>query len=52
MVATLDPALRLLFTHMQNFNIRPRWFGKVGPQPTSTQDDFNTIIFAIPVAQR
>src|SRR5450631_4118639 len=26
---TLDPAMRLLFTHMQNFNIRPRWLGKV-----------------------
>ncbi len=22
---TLDPALRLLFTHMHNFNFRPRW---------------------------
>ena len=22
---TLDPALRLLFTHVQNFNFRPRW---------------------------
>ena len=26
---TLDPAMRLLFTHMANFNIRPRWLGKV-----------------------
>src|SRR3974390_766634 len=26
---TLDPALRLLFTHMEKFNIRPRWLGKV-----------------------
>ncbi len=26
---TLDPAMRLLFTHMRNFNIRPRWLGKV-----------------------
>ena len=26
---TLDPAMRLLFTHMSNFNIRPRWLAKV-----------------------
>src|SRR5215475_13042479 len=26
---TLDPAMRLLFTHMEKFNIRPRWLGKV-----------------------
>ncbi len=26
---TLDPAMRLLFTHMENFKIRPRWLGKV-----------------------
>src|ERR1035441_8120361 len=25
---SLDPAMRLLFTHMANFNIRPRWLGK------------------------
>jgi Cu(I)/Ag(I) efflux system membrane protein CusA/SilA len=26
---TLDPALRLLFTHMSNFSFRPRWLSKV-----------------------
>ena len=26
---TLDPAMRLLFTHMEDLQIRPRWFGKV-----------------------
>ena len=26
---TLDPALRLLFTHMRNFNFRPRWLCRV-----------------------
>ena len=26
---TLDPALRLLFTHMQNFQFRPRWLARV-----------------------
>src|SRR5207249_9095311 len=26
---TLDPAMRLLFTHMQNFNFRPRWLARV-----------------------
>jgi Cu(I)/Ag(I) efflux system membrane protein CusA/SilA len=26
---TLDPAMRLLFTHMENFRIRPRWVGRV-----------------------
>ena len=26
---TLDPAMRLLFTHMENFRIRPRWVGKI-----------------------
>ena len=26
---TLDPALRLLFTHMQNFNFRPPWLCRV-----------------------
>ena len=26
---TLDPAMRLLFTHMENYNIRPRWLGNV-----------------------
>ncbi len=26
---TLDPALRLLFTHMQNFNFRPSWLCRV-----------------------
>ncbi len=26
---TLDPALRLLFTHMRNFSFRPRWLSKV-----------------------
>jgi len=25
LVITLDPALRLCFTHLQNFNFRPRW---------------------------
>lgn len=25
---TLDPALRLFFTHLTNFNFRPRWFCK------------------------
>ena len=25
---TLDPALRLLFTHMQNFEFRPRWLAR------------------------
>ncbi|MGD0199557.1 MAG: CusA/CzcA family heavy metal efflux RND transporter [Bryobacteraceae bacterium] len=25
---TLDPALRLLFTHMQNFQFRPRWLAR------------------------
>jgi Cu(I)/Ag(I) efflux system membrane protein CusA/SilA len=26
---TLDPAMRLLFTHMQNYNFRPRWLCRV-----------------------
>jgi Cu(I)/Ag(I) efflux system membrane protein CusA/SilA len=26
---TLDPALRLLFTHMDNFEFRPRWLARV-----------------------
>ena len=26
---TLDPAMRLLFTHMSNFNFRPRWIARV-----------------------
>jgi Cu(I)/Ag(I) efflux system membrane protein CusA/SilA len=26
---TLDPAMRLLFTHMKNFNFRPRWMARV-----------------------
>jgi Cu(I)/Ag(I) efflux system membrane protein CusA/SilA len=26
---TLDPAMRLLFTRMENYKIRPRWLGKV-----------------------
>ena len=26
---TLDPAMRLLFTHMENFNFRPRWLARV-----------------------
>jgi Cu(I)/Ag(I) efflux system membrane protein CusA/SilA len=26
---TLDPALRLLFTHMQNFNFRPPWLCRI-----------------------
>ena len=26
---TLDPARRLLFTHMQNFSFRPRWLARV-----------------------
>ncbi len=26
---TLDPAMRLLFTHMRNFNFRPRWLARV-----------------------
>jgi len=26
---TLDPAMRLLFTHMDNFNFRPRWLARV-----------------------
>ena len=26
---TLDPALRLLFTHMKNFEFRPRWLAKL-----------------------
>jgi Cu(I)/Ag(I) efflux system membrane protein CusA/SilA len=26
---TLDPAMRLLFTHMQNFDFRPRWLARV-----------------------
>ncbi|HWB84430.1 MAG TPA: CusA/CzcA family heavy metal efflux RND transporter [Bryobacteraceae bacterium] len=26
---TLDPAMRLLFTHMQNFEFRPRWLARV-----------------------
>ena len=26
---TLDPALRLLFIHMRNFNFRPRWVSRV-----------------------
>ena len=26
---TLDPALRLLFTHMRNFEFRPRWLARV-----------------------
>lgn len=25
---TLDPAMRLLFTHMQNFDFRPRWLAR------------------------
>ena len=25
---TLDPAMRLLFTHMQNFSFRPRWLSR------------------------
>jgi Cu(I)/Ag(I) efflux system membrane protein CusA/SilA len=25
---TLDPAMRLLFTHMQNFSFRPRWLAR------------------------
>lgn len=25
---TLDPALRLMFTHMQNFSFRPRWLAR------------------------
>jgi Cu(I)/Ag(I) efflux system membrane protein CusA/SilA len=25
---TLDPAMRLLFTHMRNFNFRPRWLAR------------------------
>jgi len=26
---TLDPAMRLLFTHMRNFSFRPRWLARV-----------------------
>ena len=26
---TLDPAMRLLFTHMDDFKIKPRWVGKI-----------------------
>jgi copper/silver efflux system protein len=26
---TLDPAMRLLFTHMRNFDFRPRWMARV-----------------------
>ena len=26
---TLDPAMRLLFTRMDNFNFRPRWLAKI-----------------------
>jgi Cu(I)/Ag(I) efflux system membrane protein CusA/SilA len=26
---TLDPAMRLLFTHMENFRFRPRWLARV-----------------------
>ena len=26
---TLDPAMRLMFTHMANFNFRPRWLARV-----------------------
>jgi Cu(I)/Ag(I) efflux system membrane protein CusA/SilA len=26
---TLDPAMRLLFTRVENFNIRPRWLGRI-----------------------
>jgi Cu(I)/Ag(I) efflux system membrane protein CusA/SilA len=26
---TLDPAMRLLFTRMENYKIRPRWLGKI-----------------------
>jgi Cu(I)/Ag(I) efflux system membrane protein CusA/SilA len=25
---TLDPAMRLLFTHMENFQFRPRWLAR------------------------
>ena len=25
---TLDPAMRLLFTHMQNFSFKPRWLAR------------------------
>ena len=26
---TLDPAMRLLFTRMDDFNIRPKWLAKI-----------------------
>jgi Cu(I)/Ag(I) efflux system membrane protein CusA/SilA len=26
---TLDPAMRLMFTHMENFSFRPRWIAKI-----------------------
>ena len=26
---TLDPAMRLLFTHMKNYEFRPRWLARV-----------------------
>ena len=26
---TLDPAMRLLFTHMKNFRFRPRWLARL-----------------------
>jgi copper/silver efflux system protein len=29
LVITLDPALRLTFTHLRNFNFRPRWFSSI-----------------------
>jgi len=25
---TLDPAMRLMFTHMTNFSFRPRWLAR------------------------
>ncbi len=29
LAVTLDPAMRLLFTHMKNFEFRPRWLARV-----------------------
>ena len=35
---TLDPAMRLLFTRMDNFNFRPRWLARIVNAHSGRQD--------------
>ena len=34
---TLDPAMRLLFTHVRNFNFRPAWLARAASRSSSAR---------------